>query len=235
MHREFFIGLSLGDLIAACWFLVCWIGYARYADRKALRHDCLSSILHQQRRRWMSEMLQRENRVADSSLLANLERNVSFFASSTLLILAGVLSVLGAGDKALALVTGLPFAVPVSPLAWEMKLILLATIFVYAFFKFTWSLRQYGFASVVIGMAPGNGSRGNVNQAAFAEESAQVISRAAAAFNMGLRSYYFALAFLIWFLNPWLFMLAASWVVAVLYRREFKSKALRALVRTHNA
>ena len=65
--------------------------------------------------------------------------------------------------------------------------------------------------------------------------TARRISRAALAFNLGLRSYYFGLAFLIWFLNPWFFALATTWVVGVLYRREFKSNVLQALVRTYNA
>ncbi|HVL02792.1 MAG TPA: DUF599 domain-containing protein, partial [Dongiaceae bacterium] len=194
-----------------------------------------SNILHRQRRRWMHEMLARDNRVADASLLANLERNVAFFASSTLIILAGVLTLMSATDKAISIANELPFAMDGSAASWEVKLILLSCIFVYAFFKFTWSLRQYGFASVVIGMAPGNGSRDQVNIETFAEEAAQVISRAALAFNLGLRSYYFGLAFLIWFVNPWFFVLSTTWVVGVLYRREFKSNVLQALVRTYKA
>lgn len=235
LHQEIVLGLSLADWLAVSWFMLCWAGYTSYAERKAKQRDCLSSILHRQRKRWMSEMLARDNRVADAALLANLERNVAFFASSTLIILAGVFTVLSATDKAISIAAELPFAVDAPAAAWEVKLILLTGIFVYAFFKFTWSLRQYGFASVVIGMAPGNGSRERVNPDSFAEEAAQVISRAALAFNLGLRSYYFGLAFLIWFLNPWFFALATTWVVGVLYRREFKSNVLQALVRTYNA
>lgn len=235
LHQEVVLGLSLADWLALCWFVLCWAGYTRYAERKALRRDCLASVLHRQRRRWMHEMLGRENRVADASLMANLERNVAFFASSTLIILAGVFTVLSATDKAISIAAELPFAVGASAAAWEVKLILLAGVFVYAFFKFTWSLRQYGFAAVVIGMAPGTDSRHDVNLQTFADEAAQVISRAALAFNLGLRSYYYGLAFLIWFVNPWFFALATTWVVAVLYRREFKSNVLQALVRTYNA
>jgi uncharacterized membrane protein len=32
-----------------------------------------------------------------------------------------------------------------------------------------------------------------------------------------------------WFLNPWVWMMATSWVVLVLYHREFQSTALRTL------
>ena len=62
--------------------------------------------------------------------------------------------------------------------------------------------------------------------------AAQVISLAAHQFNQGLRSYYFGLAMLAWFINPWLFMLTTTGVVLVLYRREFHSKVLQVMVFT---
>lgn len=227
--------LTGADILAFVWFLLCWVGYSQYSERKAKTKNCLASVLHQQRCRWMYEMLQRENRVVDASLIANLERNVSFFASSTLLILAGILTVLGATDRVISLAEELPFAVKATKVAWELKLFLLMAIFVYAFFKFSWALRQYGFASVVIGTAPSPARAQGSDQFEFSQGAGSVISRAAYAFNLGLRSYYFGLAFLLWFVNPWIFMAAATWVVGVLYRREFHSKALKALKRTNKA
>ena len=44
-----------------------------------------------------------------------------------------------------------------------------------------------------------------------------------------MRAYYFALAELSWFFNAWVFLLTTAWVILVLYRREFHSKALRIL------
>ncbi|MEE3119073.1 MAG: DUF599 family protein, partial [Pseudomonadota bacterium] len=49
------------------------------------------------------------------------------------------------------------------------------------------------------------------------------------AFNLGLRSYYYALAVVGWFIHPVAFMAASTLVVVVLYRREFCSDALGAL------
>lgn len=227
--------LTYADALAFAWFLLCWIGYTQYSERKARNKNCLASVLHQQRCRWMSEMLARENRVADAALIANLERNVSFFASSTLIILAGILTVLGAADRVISLAEELPFAVHASKVAWELKLFVLMAIFVYAFFKFSWALRQYGFASVVIGMAPAKSSSVKTTSSEFTRGAGSVISRAAYAFNLGLRSYYFGLAFLLWFVNPWIFMATSTWVVGVLYRREFHSNALKALIRVNNA
>ena len=67
---------------------------------------------------------------------------------------------------------------------------------------------------------------------AFAERTARVISMAANQFNYGLRAYYFGMATLAWFINPWFFMLVSTGVVVVLYRREFHSDVLEVMVYT---
>ncbi len=231
LSAEVVKGFDALDVLSAVWFIACWLGYTVYAKRMSLKCRCLASIMADHRVAWMECLLTRDNRVADASLLANLERNVSFFASSTLLVLAGLIAALGSGEDILKVAGNLPFNLAVSEHAWEAKLLFLAAMFVYAFFKFSWSLRQYGFASVLVGRAPGIGVFKQAEVKQFSEHAAKVISRAAHAYNLGLRSYYFSLAYLVWFLNPWMFMLASSWVVGVLYRREFRSNVLKALDR----
>ena len=110
----------------------------------------------------------------------------------------------------------------------------LCIIFVYAFFTFSWCMRQYNFAAVLVGSAPMVGERHVTEQErkAFAERTARVISMAANQFNFGLRAYYFGMATLAWFINPWFFMLVTAGVVVVLYRREFHSDVLEVMVYT---
>ena len=48
-------------------------------------------------------MLLRDNRIADANVIGNLERNAAFFASSTLIILAGILTALGASEPVIKL------------------------------------------------------------------------------------------------------------------------------------
>jgi len=224
-------GFSVVDGLALAWFVLCCVGYTAYSSRMSRKRDCLASVMDQHRVAWMAVLLNRDNRVADASLLANLERNVAFFASSTLLVLAGLVAALGSGEEILSVADRLPFTMATNQSAWEVKLLILVVIFVYAFFKFSWSLRQYGFASVLVGRAPERGVLSEADAAQFTEHAAKVISRAAHAFNLELRSYYFSLAYLVWFVSPWAFMAASAWVVGVLYRREFHSKVLGALDR----
>ena len=229
IDSEVIKGFSGIDALALFWFALCWLGYSIYARKTSRRRPCLSSIMATHRKAWIDSLLKRNNRVGDAALLGNLERNVSFFASSTLLVIAGLLAALGSGDDIVAVTDNLPFAMAVTEHGWETKLLLLSTVFVYAFFKFSWSLRQYGFASVLIGRAPIYDEIDKDAAQQFSVHAAQVISRAAQAFNLGLRAYYFSLAYLLWFLNPWIFMLASATVVGVLYRREFRSRVLNAL------
>lgn len=219
------------NLSAMLWFLICFKGYTHYTRKRAHDTPCLASVLHLARFEWMKEMLARDIRVADNTAIANLERSVSFFASTTMLIMAGLMTILGSTEKAIGLVADLPFVSPATQVEWELKLLLLIVVFVYAFFKFTWSLRQYGFVTVMLGGAPVLSEEHDhkAHQVA-AQRLAKMGSMAAHNFNMGLRTYYFSIAILAWFINSWLFMLCSAGVVFVLYRREFKSSTLRLLM-----
>jgi uncharacterized membrane protein len=229
--------IYLQDLLAILWLTLCWVGYTRYAIWRARDTPCLASVLHLYREDWMRRMLLRDNRIADANVIGSLERNASFFASSTLIILAGVLTALGASEQAFTLLAELPLTQPVSRQLSELKLLALALIFVYAFFTFSWCMRQYNFAAVLIGSAPLIGERNVSDQErkSFASRSARVISMAANHFNFGLRAYYFGLATLTWFIHPLVYMAVTAGVVLVLYRREFHSKVLQVMLYTQTA
>ncbi|MCH8498962.1 MAG: DUF599 domain-containing protein [Marinobacter sp.] len=219
------------DLIALVWFLVCWIGYTQYSSRRAGDRPCLSNTLDLYREDWMRTMLRRENRISDASVVGNLERNGAFFASSCLLILAGILTALGYTQEVMDVFSTLPFATETNRLLWELRLLVLLLVFVYAFFKFTWSMRMYNFVAVMIGGAPlpDDTKISPAGREAFARSAATVTNLAGDAFNLGLRSFYYAMAVVTWFIHPVLFMLVSTLVVFVLYRREFRSTALKTL------
>ena len=219
--------ITPADLIAALWFFACWVGYALFADRLHGRPSLMRSM-EAYRRLWMRQMLERDNRIVDSQIVGNLMRSASFFASTTLIIIGGLLAALGRSDQAVSLLNELPLAIRTSALLWEVKVLLLAVLFVYAFFKFTWAFRQYNYCLILIGAVA---LPGRITEEAtrIAARTAEIASSTARHFNGGMRAYYFGLAALSWFVHPWLFMLATAWVVVVLYRREFRSRLLATL------
>lgn len=216
--------IPAADFLSLLWFIVVWVGYTWYADRGSWRKRSLRAVMHAHRNEWMRQMVLRDNRVADVNILRNLLQGVSFFASTTLLILAGLMAVLGASDRGIEIVRALPFAAGTTLGQWELKILVLGIIFVYAFFKFTWALRQFNYCSVLIGAAP-KSADGD-----YARRAAEVSTHASKDFNQGLRAYYFSLAALGWFVHPWVFVAAATLVTAVLYRREHYSATMKILL-----
>jgi uncharacterized membrane protein len=220
------------DWLALGLFFSGWWGYAHWARQRAQVRPSILATTNQWRRRWMLQATFRDNRIVDSAVTQSLSASPQFFASTSILIIGGLLAALGATDKASGLVQEIPFAVRTSALVFDLKLALLAAIFVHAFFRFTWSLRQYSFGAIIVGAAPEAKQFTGVDDAQrelFADRAGRVMGLAAETFNDGLRAYYMSFAAVAWFFSAWAFMAATAAVLVVLYRREFQSEVLLAL------
>ena len=223
------------DWAAVVVFFVSWAGYAHYARRGAGQHRSVLAATNAVRRQWMLQTTYREVRVLDGVVIQNLSTSPSFFASTTILIIGGLLAVLGTSDKATEIVRDLPFAARTSVLVFDLKVVLLLGIFVYAFFRFTWSMRQYTFGALLIAAAPEatqlleQGADGEARRQAFAKKAGGVVSMAAETFNDGLRAYYLSFAAVGWFFSPLIFVVATAGVLYILFQREFRSDVLEIL------
>jgi uncharacterized membrane protein len=219
------------DAFALAWFLLLWAGYNLIVDRLLQRPVGLNQHMHLVRHTWMAGLLRRDDRVIDAILMGHLIHSVSFFASATMLLVAALIGILAAVNQAFDAVMSLSFTVTTSRALFELKLFLLAGIFVFAFFKFTWALRQYNYACALIGAMPTHVTL--ERRSRLAEPSSRVLTLAVTNFNGGLRAYYFALAVLSWLVHPLLFIAGSTWVALVLVRRQLRSRTLQA-IRTFN-
>jgi uncharacterized membrane protein len=232
MTPHHLILLNWLDLASFVYMLSIWFFYSQYAKRRAKRGDkqSLSHSMQLHRIRWVTQLLNREMRVTDSALLASQERVVGFFASTTLLLLAAVFTAISASAQIAQLTGELPLSAVQSTTQIQTKFILIAVLLIYAFFQITWSLRQYGFVAVLMGAAPmPNDNTDEADKQKYIKEMARLMDMAGHDNNAGLRAYYFCLAMLFWMLNPFVYMGAATLIVVVLARREFKSKTVRTL------
>jgi hypothetical protein len=71
--------LPVRDWLAISIFFLTWFAYARFAKFRAKRQHTLSSIMRAHREDWMRQVMLREQRVSDATILGNLERVVTFF------------------------------------------------------------------------------------------------------------------------------------------------------------
>ena len=81
------------------------------------------------------------NRGAQPGVRGGLRANL--FITTTLFNIAGLISRLGTVDRVQAMVSGIGFIAVSSRETLELRILVLIGIFVFAFFKFTWSLRQF--------------------------------------------------------------------------------------------
>lgn len=213
------------DYWALAWFLTAWISYTLIADHTPLKKYSSSAAIRGYRRRWMLMMIQRDNRIVDATIQGNTLNGVAFFASTTVLAIGGLMALLGSTEKAIDVLADLPLVQHTTRAEWEVKVLLMVVLFVHAFFKFAWSYRLFNYCSILIGSAPYK-ERADKEARAYAERAVQINMLAASHFNRGMRTFFFTMAILAWFLHPGLFLVATSWVVALLTWREFRTKPL---------
>ena len=216
------------DAVSLIRFVVAWGGYNFVIDRILVRTGGLISKMQLIGRIWMRQMFARDDRVGDAILLGQLIQSVSFFASATMLLIAALVGVLATVGSAYETFMGLDMIVTTPRSVFELKLMLLTAIFVFAFFKFTWAIRQYNYCSAMIGASPATTAPEDVRDR-LADHAAAALSLGVTTFNGGLRAYYFALAALAWLAHPLAFIAVTSWMVAILVIRQFRSRAYDAI------
>ncbi|ANC91507.1 DUF599 domain-containing protein [Azospirillum humicireducens] len=207
------------DIIAFVWFVGSWVGFTVIQDHLLSGRNMVNQHLKIVRRYWIDRMLERENRIMDSQLVGHTMHSCTFFASTNMLVLAGLIGSFGAAERAQELVSNLSFTVKTSHQLFEIKMLLMVVIFTFGFFKFTWALRQYNYCCALIGSAPMPPVRPE-DRKVIAETIGEALTLAITALNGGMRSYYFALAALAWIIGPIPLIAASSGVILVLTRRQ---------------
>ncbi|MFK8077308.1 MAG: DUF599 domain-containing protein [Granulosicoccus sp.] len=234
-----FYGFGLIDGFAVTWFFVVWFLHFYLLNTSSFRTKTISHTMAIQRERWMLNVVARGDSPIDAILQNGLQQGVLFFASTTVLLLGGLVAGLGAADRGVALLQEIPASTTNTSLQWEIKLLLIILIFVFAFFKFAWSYRLYNYILILIGASPkwSNSDEQALsaeNLSNYAKKLARLHALAAKHFTTGLNAYFFALAAFAWMINAWFFIVATFWIALVLYRRAFRSEFLKIVKMTEH-
>jgi uncharacterized membrane protein len=213
------------DAMGLCLFLIAWMGYHMAVESSFLSHKSLNQMMHVYRAQWMDRLLWRDVRIIDTQITAGLQNGTSFFASTSLFAIGGSLTLLRITDDAMTLFSNLPFGLTMTRTMWEIKVLGLALIFTYGFFKFAWSYRLFNYAAILIGAAPPHEESGMPQAKAFAKYTAELFTDAGRQFNRGQRALFFALAYIGWFVSPTLLMVTTIAILCVMAWRQFYSPA----------
>lgn len=219
------VTLPILDIFAVAWFALAVVGYQVLTDHSPAAAHGIAVGVQRQRVAWMINMSRRDNRTVDAILLGGLSHGNAFFASTSAIAIGGLAAIMGSGDKAQVLLERIPFVAKSPAYLWEVKIIVLMAVFVYAFFKFAWAFRLSHYTAIMVGATPLDDDADAVARTDHAERTADLLGIAAEHANRGLRSYYYAFAAMAWFFHPALFIVATTWVIAILARRDFRSRS----------
>ncbi|MEJ1158754.1 DUF599 domain-containing protein [Prosthecomicrobium sp. N25] len=213
------------DLIALLWFSAAWLGFGWLTDSSPYGRSSLTRAMEEHRRAWMREMLKREVRIIDTQIMGSLQNGTAFFASTSLIAIGAAFTLLSQADRLVEVFRDLPIHVGPRREEIELKVLILAAIYGYAFFKFGWAYRLFNYSAILIGAVPlpPFADQAAAEKAAARAADMQII--AARHFNWGLRAFFFSIAFLGWFVNAWVLIGTTTFILLVLLRRQYLSRA----------
>jgi uncharacterized membrane protein len=218
--------MTLFDWLALALFILCWLGYGPLLALLARRSGTLNDDMLVVRRVWMTAMTHREVRLVDSQLMGHTINSGGFFASTNLLLIAAVASVLFGGEQALQGFASVGAEdVPARLLVAKLALVLVCLA--RGLLDFIWSIRQLNYALALIGAAPELHTE--ADRTALGEAAADLLNPALSAFSQGVRGYYFALAAAAWLFGPGWLALGVTAAFCLLVWRQAGSPAARAI------
>ena len=219
--------LSLLDHVALTVLLVTWLGYPVII--KAFGGQDLTDVMANYRVEWMRQMLHRDERITDVSLARGLFSSVSFFSSTTVFIISGIVGMIASSEGITAALGNSPWLSETDQMAFEIKAGALLLIFIHSFFKFGWSMRLHTYSSILIGAAPQKEHMNSPEAEAIVQKASRLSTLASQHYFAGLRGYYFGLTTLTWFIHPALMIIALFLNLVVQIRRERFSATLSVL------
>jgi uncharacterized membrane protein len=207
------------NLAAVLLLLAAWAGIGWLIEHPPRARPSVSLLMERYRRDWMAQMVTRQPRIFDASIIESLRQGTAFFASTCMIAIGGGVAMIGNSDRITGLATDLTLTTTGVPV--EVKIILVLAFLANALLKFVWSNRLFGYCSVLMAAVPND--PGDALAYPRAAQAAEINITAARGFNRGLRAIYFALAALGWLLGPWGLIAATLAASAVMLRREFAS------------
>lgn len=223
--------LTLLDAAAVALFFAVWLWLGWRIGHPSAAKPSVTVLMQDYRLQWMRMMAARDPRIFDAQIMMSLRQSTSFFASTCLLAMGGLLALIGNVEPLQGVATRLTNMESASAVL-QVKLFLPLVMLGNAFLKFVWSNRVFGYCSVIMGAVPNDPD--HPQTVPMALKAGHLNARAAINFNVGLRSMYFALCALAWLAGAWALLLGIAVTAWVVWSREFASASREIIMAKDN-
>ncbi|KFI32122.1 hypothetical protein CDV50_06120 [Haematobacter massiliensis] len=226
-HIFTFAPFTFADVIAVGLLLLVWLVSGYLIERTDASRLSVATLMEHYRREWMRQFITRTPRLFDANVMASLRQGTSFLASACMIAIGGGLALIGNRERVGNVAEDLTLG-ELSPVVWEVKMLLVLLFVTNAFLKFLWAHRLFGYCTILMGAVPNDPA--DPKATVIADQAAEINIRAARGFNRGLRSIYFALAALGWLAGPLALIMSTLITLAVIWRREYGSQSREVLL-----
>ncbi|MGK0169617.1 MAG: putative membrane protein [Gammaproteobacteria bacterium] len=144
------------------------------------------------RKRWIQQMVARNESIVVIQTLRNWNMTASFLASTAILISAGLLGVLSGTSQGPKLLHEINLLGVTTDALLAVKVLLLTANFLAAFFSFSMTLRYYNYVALIPTSNAPEDSESTIR------DSERYLQKAAMHYSLGMRGYYFAIPIALW-------------------------------------
>jgi uncharacterized membrane protein len=171
---------------------------------------------------WVETIMQDEkNAVLAVQTLRNSTMAATFLASTSVLLIIGVLTLSEQGDKLEAHWHSLSMVGSINPMLWMVKLLVLLLDLFVAFFGFSMAIRIYNHVGFMINV-PIRLNHKMITPAHVATH----LNRAGHFYSMGMRAYYFLVPMVFWLFGPYFMLVSTIVLLLALYRIDRAPKIM---------
>ncbi|ADE11570.1 protein of unknown function DUF599 [Sideroxydans lithotrophicus ES-1] len=204
---------DIASFIVSALLIVAYHVYLRHKIKIDPAYS-VQSVNRIVRTAWAETIMQDEkNGVLAVQTLRNSTMAATFLASTSVLLIIGVLTLSEQGEKLEAHWHVLNLVGSINPVLWMVKLLLLLLDLFVAFYTFSMCIRIYHHVGFMINIP----LRLNHRMITPAHVAAH-LNRAGHFYSLGMRSYYYLIPLVFWLFGPHFMLLATIGMLMVLYR-----------------
>lgn len=212
------------DIIGFTLSALLLVIYQIYLRRKVKKNPAytVQAVNIIARTAWVESIMRDDNKgVLAVQTLRNSTMAATFLASTAVLLIIGVLTLSGQGDKLNGTWHALNVIGAKHSELWLGKLILLLLDLFVAFFSFSMAVRIFNHVGYMINVPL------NMNHKAISPQHVAIhLNRAGGYYSIGMRAYYFAVPLVFWLFGPHFMLVSTIALIFVLYRLDRAPKVL---------
>jgi len=212
---------DIGSLVISVLLLVAYHLYLHYRQKRDPSYT-VQAINRMARTIWVKTLMASgKPDVIPVQTLRNSTMAATFLASTAVLLIIGVLTLSGQGEKLGSTWHALNVYGATHAELFLAKLLLLLLDLFTVFFSFTLAIRLFNHVGYMINV-PYTLDHKHISP----EHVAEHLNRAGAYYSIGMRAFYFMIPLVFWLFGPHFMLISTVGLIAVLYRIDRAPKLL---------